>query len=180
MLKETKYRNKYVVYEDYAEIILENKDKKEVGRAKVDLEDLHFLIKYRWTFHRGYAFNFRDRMHRVVLGLDRPDAHDHNTCVDHINGNTLDNRKANLRICTKVENAQNAIKPRANNTSGCIGVSQYKPGKFRAYITVNKRVIDLKTYNSFEDAVKARLEAELFYFGEYSGCNRKFLYLLKD
>lgn len=46
MLKETKYRNKYVVYEDYAEIILENKDKKEVGRAKVDLEDLHFLIKY--------------------------------------------------------------------------------------------------------------------------------------
>lgn len=52
--------------------------------------------------------------------------------------------------------------------------------KYRAYITVHKKTIGLGQYDTFEDAVKARLEAEIEYFGEYRGCNSKFSYLLED
>lgn len=41
-------------------------------------------------------------------------------------------------------------------------------------------LVDLGQYDTFEDAVKARLEAEIEYFGEYRGCNSKFSYLLED
>lgn len=44
----------------------------------------------------------------------------------------------------------------------------------------NKKTIGLGQYDTFEDAVKARLEAEIEYFGEYRGCNSKFSYLLED
>lgn len=50
----------------------------------------------------------------------------------------------------------------------------------RAYITVHKKTIGLGQYDTFEDAVKARLEAEIEYFGEYRGRNSKFSYLLED
>lgn len=179
-LNITKCPNLYIKHEDYAEILLQNKKGEIIASALVDLEDLDKVILYRLTFHRGYAFSFRHRMHRVVLGLDRPDFNDHTTCIDHINGDTLDNRKSNLRVCTKIENAQHAIKPRIDNTSGAIGVSRYGNGKYRAYITVHKKTIGLGQYDTFEDAVKARLEAEIEYFGEYRGCNSKFSYLLED
>lgn len=75
---------------------------------------------------------------------------------------------------------KHAIKPRIDNTSGAIGVSRYGNGKYRAYITVHKKTIGLGQYDTFEDAVKARLEAEIEYFGEYRGCNSKFSYSLED
>ena len=176
-------QNSYIIHKDegYAEILLENKNKKVIASALVDLEDLPRLIIHRWTYHRGYAFSFRHRMHRMVLRLGRPDIDDFTTCVDHINGNTLDNRKSNLRICTKIENAQHAIKPRSDNSTGAVGVALKKAGKknkYRAYITVNKKTISLGVYDTFENAVRARLEAEIAYFGKYMGCNAKFIYLL--
>ena len=76
-LNITKCPNLYIKHEDYAEILLQNKKGEIIASALVDLEDLDKVILYRWTFHRGYAFSFRHRMHRVVLGLDRPDFNDH-------------------------------------------------------------------------------------------------------
>lgn len=100
-LNITKCPNLYIKHEDYAEILLQNKKGEIIASALVDSDDLDKVILYRWTFHRGYAFSFRHRMHRVVLGLDRPDFNDHTTCIDHINCDTLDNRKSNLMVNTE-------------------------------------------------------------------------------
>lgn len=79
------------------EIILSN------GKiAIVDNEDFKRLNKYKWSFVQGYAFrnthrnrkNGTVRMHREILKAPM------GTDVDHKNGNRLDNRKENIRVCT--------------------------------------------------------------------------------
>ena len=75
---------------------------------------------------------------------------------------------------------KHAIKPRIDNASRAIGVSRHGNGKCRAYMAVHKKAIGLGQYDAFEDAVKARLEAEIEYFGEYRDCNSKFSCLPED
>lgn len=88
--------------------------------------------------------------------------------VDHINGKTFDNRKSNLRIVNKSQNAMNKGLQN-NNTSGVTGVYWHKQSsKWIAYITVDGEYIYLGSYDNFEDAVKVRKEAEEKHFGEYS------------
>ena len=87
---------------------------------------------------------------------------------DHADRNALNNRKSNLRFATKSENARNQSVSK-RNTSGVIGVGYYKPGdKWRAYIEYNNQFISLGYYVDKEDAIKARLEAEQKYFGEFA------------
>ncbi|MGF3066961.1 HNH endonuclease [Facklamia sp. P12950] len=91
--------------------------------------------------------------------------------VDHINLNTLDNRKKNLRLCTHQQNQINQPLQR-NNTSGVTGVSHYAPrGKFRARIKVSQKDIHLGYLDTFEDAVKARNIAMKCMFGQYGRYN---------
>ena len=88
--------------------------------------------------------------------------------VDHINRNTLDNRRCNLRLCSNGANIRNG-KVRTNNTSGVTGVSLYKcckTPKWEAYIKVNYRKIHLGIFDSKEEAIKARKEAEIRYFDQ--------------
>lgn len=80
--------------------------------------------------------------------------------VDHINGDTEDNRIANLRIITPSENQKNC-KRRTDNSSGCTGVVWYKSiGKWGAtYFSKGKRH-HLGVFENFDDAVTARKAAE--------------------
>lgn len=83
--------------------------------------------------------------------------------VDHINGNGLDNRRANLRIATPAQNARNA-RMRRNNTSGFKGVRLHKPsGKWVAEIKVNNTTKSLGAYEAAAEAhaAYARASAEL-------------------
>lgn len=81
--------------------------------------------------------------------------------VDHINHNTLDNRKENLRCCSMFENNKN----RKSNTSGYAGVYFYKPtNKWRAFITCKRKQISLGCFNTLDEAIKVRQEAEQKYF----------------
>lgn len=82
--------------------------------------------------------------------------------VDHINLDKLDNRRANLRLVTPTINAQNTGL-KGNNTSGVTGVSKSKEGTYRAYITYNKKRIDLGRYPTLQEAANARKEAEARY-----------------
>ena len=86
--------------------------------------------------------------------------------VDHINNNTLDNRKENLRICTPHQNSMN-LKVKSNNTSGIIGVSVCGR-KWRARLMFNRQEIPFGYYEDFDDAVRARLIGEYKYFGEFA------------
>lgn len=92
--------------------------------ALVDDEDYAFLCKYRWRARWGSTGKkpyvvATVRLHRLVTNCPE------DLMVDHINGDTLDNRKANLRVCTNAQNQQ--------NTKGRGGTSTHKG------VSLNKR-----------------------------------------
>lgn len=87
--------------------------------------------------------------------------------VDHINRNSLDNRKNNLRECTQADNCINKS-IRSDSSSGVTGVTWYKKyNKWLARITVNKKRILLGYFDDKEEAIRARENAEKKYFGEF-------------
>ena len=147
----------------------------------IDIEDYDLAKNYCWRINpeTGYVIaNSRDGtnkivwLHRLIMNVTNQSIY-----VDHSNWDKSNNRKSNLRIATKSENNTN-IKRKTNNTSGYTGVTVNKrTGKYVARITKNKRRIYLGTFNSFEDAINARHEAELVLHGEWSGeINRKDYY----
>ena len=79
--------------------------------------------------------------------------------IDHINGNRLDNRLANLREATNMENAHNRIKMRKNNSSGFTGVRK-ENSKWLAEIKVNYIPIRLGLFNTPEEAHEVYLKAK--------------------
>lgn len=87
-------------------------------------------------------------------------------CVDHKDGDPLNNRRENLRVCTYQQNSFNSRIP-SNNTSGKAGVQRIKKG-WNARIQANGKYIHLGDFSRFEDAVAARLAAEKEYFGEFA------------
>lgn len=81
--------------------------------------------------------------------------------IDHINGDKQDNRLSNLRLSDSLQNMRNRGKNK-NNSSGYNGV--YLNGsKYRARIKINGKLINLGTFDSIEDAVNARVRANLEY-----------------
>lgn len=93
--------------------------KKERFKVFYDEEDTELLAQYTWCVSHGYVVTndrrpdgnkYMTEMHRRVM--EAPDG----IQVDHINGNRSDNRKENLRLCTKTQNARNRKLDR-NNTS---------------------------------------------------------------
>lgn len=134
--------------------------------AVIDDRDGH-LAKFKWSAcRRGsllYAFRNKGRvpvyLHKEIMG-DPPFPR---AKVDHCNGRGTDCRRANLRWTTHQENLRNRKHP-TNNTSGFKGVSR-KRGKWRAYITVDDKQINLGVFKSKGAANKARLKAEAELFG---------------
>lgn len=101
-------------------------------------------------------------VHRFILKAKKGES------VDHINGNKLDNRKENLRICTHQQNMCNT-KLSIKNKTGIKGVHwSEERQKWSAQITVNKKTIALGRFICFDEAVKARLLAEQQFHGEFA------------
>ena len=92
-------------------------------------------------------------------------------CVDHLNGNTLDNRRVNLRVVTHQENMMNKADYK-NNSSGVKGVNINSQGLWVARIQVGGKRIFLGSSKDKDKMIKLRLEAERKYFGKY---DRKYL-----
>ncbi len=91
--------------------------------------------------------------------------------VDHINLDTFDNRRCNIRYCTHQQNQINQPVQK-NNTSGVSGVSWYGPrNKYRARIKVSQQEIHLGYYGTFIEAVQARNVGMECMFGEYGRYN---------
>ena len=160
--------NEIVEYEDYAEIVLYNINCEEVARAIIDLDDIDKVKQYKWRMNdQRYVLtdikgtSKKIRLHRLIM-----DCID-DMVVDHINHNPLDNRKENLRICTQQQNNKNQ-KKKSNNTSGVIGVCWDKSrNKWAASIMYNHKNIHLGRFNTKEEAIEARKQAEIEYYGEY-------------
>ncbi len=107
-------------------------------------------------------------LHRFVMEsiLERPLNKDE--FIDHINGNSLDNRRENLRIATNAQNLHNR-KSNSTNTSGYKGVYWHKPTKkWRAKISVMGKIHYLGQYNTPEEAYAVYCKAATLYFGEFA------------
>ncbi len=139
--------------------------------AIVDEEDFESLSKYSWFFNdkNGYTaknnpkcdgIRKKEYMHRFIMNAPK------GMEVDHINGDKLDNRKCNLRICTRSENNGNMRKTR--------GISKYKgvvwhktDKKWQAQLS--KKYIGY--FNSEIEAALAYNEDAKKYFGEFAKLN---------
>lgn len=145
--------------------------------ALVDDEDFEFLSSHAWfaalNGHGGYyaARNAKTdrgwrllRMHRVLLCAQSGE------CVDHINGDGLDNRRHNLRLATKAQNSAN-MRNTKGGTSRFKGVSANHGGKWRAQIRVPGRKIWLGLHETEMRAAMAYDEAAKRLHGEFACLN---------
>ena len=141
----------------------------------VDDEDFDKVKDITWSVMTGYAtfYAVRNRMvngkmenllmHRLIMNPTE------NMYVDHINGNGLDNRKENLRICTNAQNARNRRMSK-RNTSGYRGVTWHKQTKkWVAQIHVNYKNHYLGLFENKEDAAEARRLKAIELHGEFAG-----------
>ena len=145
-----------------------------------DLEDYDIIKEHYWRVSSYGYMQAVDKethrvimMHRLVMGISYND--DYNKiCVDHIHGDDIrDNRKCNLRLATRTENAMNR-RMQSNNTSGVTGVVwNNERNKWTAQIRLNGKCIRLGHFDNFDDAVAARKAGEEKYFGERSYDNSR-------
>lgn len=158
--------NKWNIFADRCECIVSSKN----GDNKtfiIDPEDYDKVSTKVWHINDfGYVISWINgkhcRLHRLIM--EPPN----NMDIDHINHNTLDNRKCNLRICTRQQNSMNQ-KKKINNTSGTPGVVFDKRSNFwMATIKYKYKRIYLGCYKSKDDAIKSRKCGEQKYYGEYA------------
>ena len=83
---------------------------------------------------------------------------------DHVNGDKLDNRRANLKAVTHAKNQQNRKKLDGRNTSGHRGVARTKTGRWTAYITVAGKGLCLGWHDTKAAAIAARKAGEARYW----------------
>lgn len=145
--------------------------------AVVDEADAEWLNRWVWHYHHtGYAArseNWQDergrwrcrqvRMHRIIVGAEA------GAVVDHVNGDTLDNRRVNLRIASVFENTLNR-KRRRSGTSGFKGVGRIG-GVWRARIQINGQLKHLGCFQAEEEAARAYDAAAAVAFGEHARLN---------
>lgn len=112
------------------------------------------------------------KLHRLLLGLTDP-----KTLVDHRNGNSFDNRRHNLRICTNAANVRNQKGHRDKMYSKYKGVSRYKDSKrnarspWCATIQHNRQRMHLGVFATAREAALAYDEAALRLHGEFARTN---------
>lgn len=148
------------------------------GYALVDDEDAQRLSKYSWTRVSGTGYARRATtvggkggrkvviyMHREVVGAPR------GTVVDHVNHDKLDNRRANLRVCTHKENCRRQ-RPQQGKTSAFRGVHLCaQTGRWRAVIVVDGARVHLGRFDNPREAAVAYDAAALKYFGDFAHLN---------
>ena len=148
--------NEIIIKEDCAIIKLYDTKGNVKGETIIDVEDVELVKSYKFYLSKGYV-RYTDNgkkkyLHRLVLHAD--------TSVDHINHNTLDNRKSNLRIVTQQQNVMNIDKGLYK------GVRQKPSGRYSAKIFKNYKSINIGTFDTKEEALLARHLAEIELFGD--------------
>lgn len=130
----------------------------------IDQEDFNLINSFRerWLAHydpctKGFYCKIRhtilggkdktQRLSRIIMKITNSDL-----VVDHINHNTLDNTRANLRAVTKKSNSQSQIKKHTDNTSGFIGAFKTKRNKYIAKVSNGNKPVYLGTYATAEEA----------------------------
>lgn len=152
--KSERDKNDIIMRGEYAEVIIDNVPTGKRYAVLIDAEDVERVSKHKWNVNiQRNRYNYTTvvsmvdkklvKMHRFILGYYG------DLVVDHINGNTLDNRKSNLRIVTPTENKQN-VNP--------VGIYK-RSGKWAASFQRDNQQHWVGTFNTAEEARQARKDA---------------------
>lgn len=142
---------------------------KRGGVTIIDDGDFELVSQWKWTTNiYGYVVTYIKCkalfMHRLLLKTPRE------FDTDHINGNILDNRKQNLRLCTKAQNQHNA-KVRKDSRTGFKGV-RLSGKKFYAEIRCHKKIYYLGVHETPVEAAKAYDAKAIELHGEFARTNK--------
>jgi hypothetical protein len=156
--------------------VLVKSRKHGIFEVLIDDEDFDLFNKYAWYIkvcsHTNYLVRSmtgkdhskREYFHRKIMNPGK-------NHIDHIDSNGLNNRKSNLRPCSRSKNMQNSKKPK-NNKSGYKGVHWCKEHKsWRAKIMVDGKAIYIGSFKNKEDAALAYDVAAKKYHGEFANLN---------
>jgi hypothetical protein len=144
--------------------------------CKIDDADLPLVSQFKWR-RLGRPSKYQSRyyaicsnygmsrllMHRLIMGAPK------GMVVDHINRDGLDNRRANLRVCTQSQNRANSVKPPLCSSS-FKGVKRWRDG-WTAQITVSGKKKHLGVFDAEVVAAQAYDNAAIQYFGEFARLN---------
>ena len=142
--------------------------------ALVDKQDFKRINQYKWHIFSQKGYAVRDKvvngkkkkisMHRYIMKPPKEME------VDHINGNVLDNRRKNLRICTHQQNCSN--RKGINKLRGFTKrKDKFLKKPYCARIMVNYKNLYLGYYATPEEAAKTYDKAAKKYFGEFAQLN---------
>jgi len=154
-------------------------------KVLIDDEDVEKYSKLKWQSRNNHGSNI------FYIGTRRKDENNvwrnvelarylmnaqKGQIVDHINRNTLDNRKCNLRICTMAENNRNTIKRKDGISSNYKGVCwKPKSRKYGAQINFNRKKIHLGYFETEDQAAIAYNIAAVKYFGRFARPNENIM-----
>lgn len=172
-----------MVMDGYAIVFLYKRNG-EVFECLVDLDSLELLKRYNKPWHtihdkkldshyakstETYINSNNQRkqrtiyMHKFILNYSGNDKY-----IDHINHNTLDNRKNNLRIVNQSENKRNAGKIHKKNTSGYRNVS-FINGKWAVQLQISGKNTKLGEFDDVHEAGEFARKMRRLYYGEITG-----------
>jgi hypothetical protein len=144
----------------------------------VDDEDFEYLNQFKWYakncgkkkyavrhYLKAYRNKSKKYMHRELL--DAPKG----LQVDHINGDSLDNRRCNIRLCTSADNVRNRRKLKEKGYKGVIWIERVK--KWRANIGHNGKNMYLGYFKNEVDGARAYDKKAKELYGEFANLNLK-------
>lgn len=145
------------------------------GEALVDDDVWEWAKDFRWF--KGPKNSYPSRyiseekrqvaLHREIMKAPK------GAYVDHIDGNTMNCQRSNLRLCSNAENLRNRPKPRSRSKSPYKGVCFYKRDRvWVAQITKDRKFIYLGRFHDEVEAAMAYNEAALRLFGEFAYLNK--------
>lgn len=169
-------KNCFIQEGSITRMIIFNKKCEASGEVLIDTEDVDRISEYKWYISirksKLYCYGTVDgkkiALHRFILNSSQ--------IIDHINGNSLDNRKSNLREVTPQQNSYNK-KIHGKFFAGIIKTNYRKNLPYMVFFSHKNKEKYLGSYSSYEEAALARLQEEYLVWGKY-GIHSNLYYIL--
>lgn len=180
-------KNKYKVIDDYVVLYCDRKNN-EIFEVYIDLDDLKIidrldykiyvkLFKRSRSYYAGITLYEKDEIEKtyvkcVLLHRFLLDIKDPKVKVDHINHNTLNNRRTNLRTCNNSNNNRHREGKNSNNKSGYRNVCWSKrDNQWMVQLMVDGKNTRLGYFDDIDEAGKFAEDMRAKYYGEFAGEN---------